>query len=235
MDSVNGDSEHTNCSKKISNASDQTKATAVQVTDGYGKAGSGLASSAPIPLAVNDDCFSGATARSEKLMGDNGHRPGQKSGGIEQQNDPKKAPKTNEIEDKKTFLMRMEALEMRNRELEKRLQEHEMRQQADEAKYQALKAENRELFSKLEPHENVQTSPCRIMRISEPDSANVVNVAAADKKAFKEKCHNTCQVSGIKGRNICAHIWPKHFENGLKSIFGDKYSIHGESKLALLH
>ena len=102
------------------------------------------------------------------------------------------------------------------------------------AEYQALKAEIRELFSKLESHENVQTSPWRMMRNSD-NSAHVANIAAADKKAFKEKCHNTCQVCGIKGRNICAHIWPKHFENGLKSMFGDKYSIHGESKLALLH
>ena len=183
-------------------------------------------SSASFLLAANYDCKSPAKAASAKHMGDNEHdqdnEPGHESvEEIPQNNVFKKVPEKNEIEDQKMFLMRIEILEKRNQELQ--------------AETQALKAENRELSSKLESHQNVQTSPWRKIRSCDQRSDPVVNISIADRITFKEKCHDTCQVSGIKGHNICAHIWPKHFESGMKNMFGDKYGIHGESNLALLH
>ena len=105
---------------------------------------------------------------------------------------------------------------------------------------QAKSSEIQSLTGKLESYVHVESSEWRIMRNQSSNSSatrssnsSVSNISRASKRNFRSKCNGTCLISWIEG-DTCAHVIPKHFEAGLRKLFGGKYKIHGEENLLLL-
>jgi hypothetical protein len=206
MDRCEGLSEHTDSSRKCSDASDQTKTTIVQVPNENGQAGPEQAMcSSQIQMDANDYGADHEGSTTMFVASDNCKDPANDVGIHDK------------IKDLEEALARIQALEIANK-----------------AQMELKDKEIQSLRSTLESHVSVQNSAWKLLRIDDRTAAPVSNIPRADKRAFKRKCKNTCQGSGIEGVNICAHIWPKHSEEGLRVMFKGKYSIHGGENLLLL-
>ena len=214
-----GVSEHTDSSRKTSDASDQTKTTTAQMANESSQTGPEQASSAQFQdkeidcQGSKDSCDSGPVQESEDSIVHN-------SASTLQTNQAKEVPTHKKINGLEEALARIQVLEKEQQRIEK--------------ENQTIKTENHSLKGRLESYEIVAHGTWTKIRNASPKSSTVRDISKAAKKAFKLKCKNTCQASGVvDASNICAHIWPKYCEEGLRANFGDKYSIHGAENLAL--
>jgi hypothetical protein len=219
---LEGVSEHTDPSRKSRDASDQTKTTTAQVANESSQAGPEQASSAQFQdkeidcQGFKDSCDAGPVQASEDSIV-------QDSASTLQKNQAKEVPTHEEINGLEEALARIQVLEKENQRIK-----------ILEKENQTIKTENHSLKGRLESYEIVAHGTWTKIRNASPKSSTVRDISKAAKRAFKRKCQNTCQASGaVDASNICAHIWPKHCEEGLKAMFGDKYSIHGPENLAL--